>query len=150
MSGDEDYNEFQKSYAISGADKIDWRTDVRKWMDYCIFVMGNKKLFSWGVKKLVEAVDANFFGLDVTTPLHEFMNELKIRRAIRVTNEMNKLRYKPKSLERTRIPDRQKILIKIEEWYYLEIFRWIRNFWASKRGMLFGSKRTEGGHEMPD
>jgi hypothetical protein len=130
--------------ASSILDKTDYRKTIHKCLEKCIFAEGRVN-YPETVKSLVSCVSANYPGFPAKTIIDKQIVKLK-------------LKYREKTIEFVKKnPDywfhpgkRAIIEPELRNEYYKELFEYIKNLLAYKRILLYGSRKTHGGTQMPD
>uniref|UniRef100_A0A6M3M1Y5 Uncharacterized protein n=1 Tax=viral metagenome TaxID=1070528 RepID=A0A6M3M1Y5_9ZZZZ len=121
-------------------DKTDWRITIHRKLEACVDAEGTE-YYPKTVKSLISAVGATYPGWDAK-------EEIRIERA-QVSKKyyyawVNWLDDNP-TAKKTKKYHIKKLLYHME---YKEIFEFIKNRCASKRMMLWGSKKIPGGTQI--
>ncbi len=131
-------------YSASILDKTDWRKSIHKYLDQCIYAEGTIH-YPKAVEQLVSAVAAPFPNWDARKLINTELKRLKAEYKLEIS----------KSIEKN--PDywvhpgkRLTIEPDVINSYYKDIFEFIKAILASKRMMLWGVKKTQGGTPLKD
>jgi len=137
----EEYNEFDKGFPI--IDKTDWRSKIRDALWNCIKNAGWYPEFIYHVDGLILTFSAEYPGFDAKEKVESKLFEVKkkykeLYRQWLVDNSTVRYWIKKKT--------REDFDMKLN----LEMFEFIKNLYARKRGLLYGIKKGHGGKPMSD
>lgn len=149
MTNDYDV-EFEGSYTISGFDKLDWRTVIKKQLERCVQSKGIYNVYHLEILKLEDCIHTNFSGLDFRSKINDFVQKLNQARDKAIKEKLTNYRYSPESFEELTIQDRIVLKRIIYFEYWQKRYEFDRDLLAEHRGLLWGRKKAPGGREMPD
>ena len=141
---------FNNSYTISGSDKLDWRTVIKKQLERCVQAKGIYNAYHLEILKLEDCIKTDFSGLDFRSKIDSFVKRLNIARDKAINAHLETYRYMPEGFEDLTIQDRIKLKRIVYFEYWQKRFEFDRDLLAEHRGLLWGRKKVASGSEMPD
>lgn len=146
--------EYTNSYTVSSIDKLDWPDKVELQMWYCIRTRGRYLVYHWEVLSLEDCVKTNFYGLDFATPIEENIKKLDdMYHEVMVewiVSQGDGVYYHPKAYADLTFQDRDRCKKYMYDWLWHRRFEFVRDLFASKRGLFYGKKAVIRGKQLSD
>lgn len=139
------YEEYSETFdkGIPLIDKTDWRSKIRDALWDCIKTSGWYPQYIWHVRALIDTFSAEYPGWDAKGNVEKKVADLEQK----YSDEYDKWLSKN---ETARIWKKKLMKQKMEISLHHEIFEYIKNMYARKRGLLYGVKKGMGGKQLPD
>jgi len=127
--------------SASFLDKTDWRMTIHRKLEACINAEGTF-FYPHAVQSLISAVSAEFPNWDAKTEINDKIHEREIYyNSIYdkwVNENSTKRKWKKYNYER-------KLYMQLHK----DVFEFVKQMLAKKRMLLWGTKRIEGGTQIP-
>ena len=145
---------FERKHVFSPMDKLSWQNRIEKHLDLALYFMGNYGQYHIQILRVEQSLDANFAGLDLSTPIKKNLDTLKIEKKKELLTLIkacdNGVYYHPQTLQDLTFKDKDIIKEKMYFWYWGKRHKFCFQLIAKYRGLLWGKQPIPGGKQMKD